>query len=144
MTFKAINWTPNEMVGERKMDAMTDNAEWLYNNTPRGIYTLPGGLRRVEGVKIAAGRVIIAKRMKSDSATAAVRFGNFFATRCEPIITTGIVAEHQTRIFCVINGLGQLQPDHRGFNVQVNINAGQKKNDKISQSFYVAWQALGY
>lgn len=144
MSFKAINWVPNEVIGERKFDQMTDNAEWLYNNTPRAVYTLPGGLRRAEGVKIASGRVIIAKQVKRDSATTTVRFGNFFTVRCEPIITTGIVAEHQTRIFCVINGIGRLQPDHRGFNVGVNIAAERAKNDKISRSFYITWQAMGY
>jgi hypothetical protein len=144
MSFKAINWTPNELMGETKTDQLADNAEWLYQNTPRAIYTLPGGLRRVEGVKIASGRVLIAKRTKADSATASVRFGNFFSTRCQPIITTGIVAEHQTKIFATISGIGMLQPDHRGFSVGVNIAAESKKNDKIARSFYVTWQAMGY
>lgn len=143
MSFKAVNWTPNEMLGERKTDQMGDNADWLYRNTPRATYTLPGGLTRTEGVKIAAGRVIIGQRNK-DSADATVRFGNFFSVRCEPIITTGIVSESQTRIFCVISGIGRLQPDNRGFNAAVNIAAEKKENDKISRSFYVTWQAVGY
>ena len=142
MSFKATNWTPNEMIGEAKMDQMTQSADWLYNNTPRAVYTLPGGLRRAQGVKIASGRVLI-RKSKKDSATATVRFGNFFSTRCEPIITTGIVS-NRVKTFCVINGLGnKLQPDHRGFNVGVNIAADAKKNDKI-RSFYVTWQAMGY
>lgn len=144
MSFKAVNWTPNEMIGEAKSDQVAANADWLYRNTPRAIYTLPGGLRRSEGVKIAAGRVIIGRRPKSDSATATVRFGNFFSSRCEPIITTGVIAEHQTKIFCVVNGIGRLNPDNQGFNVEVNIAAGVKKNDNIARSFYVAWQAMGY
>lgn len=143
MSFKAINWTPNEMVGERKMDTLADNTEWLYRNTPRAIYTLPGGLRRVEGVKIASGRVIITKRNR-DSATVEVRFGNYFSTRCEPNITTGVVSAAQPRIFCVVNGIGRLIPDHRGFQVGVNVAAGQKKNDKITRTMYVGWQAMGY
>lgn len=145
MSFKAINWTPNEVISERKMDQVADNSQWLYNNTPRAIYTLPGGLRRTEGIKIAAGRVVVAKRMKSDLATVTVRFGNFFSTRCEPIITTGIVSARQPRIFCVINGIGgKLQPDHRGFNARINIMAEKKKNDKIVRSFHISWQAMGY
>jgi len=144
MTFRAINWTPNELLGESKTDQMADNAEWLFTHTPRAIYTLPGGLTRTEGVKIASGRVIIAKRMKSDSANANVKFGNFFTNNCEPNITTGIVSEHQTKIFATINGIGgSLLPDNRGFSVGVNIAAGKKK-DKIAHSFYVTWQAMGY
>lgn len=144
MSFKAVNWTPNELLAEAKTDQLGDNGEWLYVNTPRAIYTLPGGLRRVDGVRIASGRVFIAKKDKSDSDTATVRFGNFFTARCDPIITTGIVSEHQRKIFCVVSGIGQLQPDNRGFQVGVNIAAESKKKDVIAHSFYVSWQAMGY
>lgn len=144
-SFRAINWSPNELLGESKTEQMADNAEWLYQNTPRALYTLPGGIKRVEGTKIAAGRAIITKtKKKSDSQTTVVRFGNFFSSRCEPIITTGIVSERQTRIFCVVSGIGRLQPDYSGFNISVNIAAETKKNDRIASSFYVAWQAMGY
>lgn len=141
--FVATNWTPIEMIGERKMQTLADNAEWLYRNTPRGTYTLPGGIVRTEGIKIASGRIVIPKQAK-DSATASVRFGNFFSSRCEPLVTTGIVSAHQPRIFATLRGLGQLLPDHRGFQVGVNIAAGSKKNDKIAHTFYVTWQAMGY
>lgn len=143
MSFKAVNWTPNELVGERKTDQMAENADWLFRNTPRALYTLPGGLTRTEGVKVAAGRVIIGKK-DGDNANATVRFGNFFSVRCEPIVTNGIVSETQTRIFATISGIGRLQPDNRGFNVGVNIAADKKANDKITRSFYVTWQAMGY
>jgi hypothetical protein len=144
MSFKAVNWTPNELLAEAKTDQMGDNADYLFTNTPRAIYTLPGGLRRAQGVKIASGRVLIAKDTKSDSASATVRFGNFFTALCDPIITTGIVSEGQAKIFCVINGIGQLQPDNTGFQVGVNIAAESKKKDNIRHSFYIAWQAMGY
>jgi len=141
--FRAVNWSPNELVGEDKMTQISANMNWLRDNTPRVVYTLPSGLRRVEGVRIASGRIMIAAR-KSDDATATVRFSNFFSSRCQPNITTGIVATGQVRIFCVTHGIGQLQPDDRGFQVVVNIAAENKKTDKIAKSFYVHWQAMGY
>lgn len=141
--FRAINWSPNELIGEDKMDQMAANMNWLRDNTPRAVYTLPSGVRRVEGLRMAAGRVLISAR-KSDSATASVRFGNFFSARCQPIITTGIVATQQEKIFCIVNGFGELHPDHRGFEVQVNVAADLDKNDFIKRSFYVTWQAMGY
>jgi hypothetical protein len=144
MTFKAVNWTPNELVGEAKMDTLVANADWLYKNTPRTLYTLPGGIRRVEGIKIAAGRIIIYKDKTTDTATVEVRFGNYFSSRCEPIITTGIISEGQPRIFCVYNGIGQTFPDHRGFQATINIAAGTAANDNIARSFAVSWQAMGY
>lgn len=144
MSFKAVNWSPNEILGAAKTDQMSNNAEWLYNRTPRSLYTLPGGLRREQGVRIVAGRVQIAQRLKTDTASVRVRFGNYFSTRCQPLITTGIVSGHQPRIHAVINGIGQLQPDHRGFNVQVNINADKKKNDHIARAFWINYMAIGY
>lgn len=143
MSFRAINWTPNEMVGERKMDQLAENSDWLYQNTPRAIYTLPGGIRRPEGVKLASGRIVIGKS-NDVTVTASVRFGNYFSTQCEPLITTGIVNEGQPRIFCVYSGLNRMLPDHRGFEVKVHIAAGKDENKKISKTFYVAWQAMGY
>jgi len=143
MTFKAVNWTPSEMIGERKMDTLADNADYLYKNTPRSIYTLPGGIRRVEGLKLATGRAIITKRNRDD-AVVEVRFGNYFSSYCEPNITTGVISASQPRVFCTINGIGRLIPDSRGFQVGVNIAANNKKKDKIVKTMYVAWSAMGY
>ena len=126
------------------MDQLANNVQWLFENTPRAMYTLPSGLRRVEGVRMSAGRVLIPRRTKSDTASATVRFGNFFSSSCEPIITTGIVTTHQRKIFVIINGIGRLNPDHTGFQVEVEVAAEGKKKDKIANSFYVTWQALGY
>lgn len=141
--FKATNWSPNEVISEPKMDTMTENAEFLFRNTPRAIYTLPG-IARVEGVKEASGRIYIAKSSR-DYASVGVRFGNYFSNGCQPIITTGIYSEGNSRaIFYVVRGMGKLIPDHEGFQVDVNIAATYKKNDKIAKGFYVTWKATGY
>lgn len=141
--FRAVSWAPSELIGEDKMDQLAYNVNYLRDHKVGGLYTLPGGARREEGVRIAAGRVRIG-RSKDDSSSAGVRFGRFFSTGCEPIITTGIVAEGQRKIFCILNGYGRLQPDHRGFQVHVNVMADAKRNDKIASAFYISWQALGY
>lgn len=143
MAYKAINWTPSEKIGEGKMDQMATNAEWLFTNTPRAFYTLPGGVSREQGVKMSAGRIVIGTS-DTDTATATVRFGNFFSTSCEPLITTGVVSSGHYRVFCVHHGIGRLHPDHRGFTVKVNIAAENDKRDKILRSFFIAWQAMGY
>lgn len=142
MAFKAINWTPSEKIGESKMDQMATNAEWLFTHTPRAIYTV-SGITREQGVKMSAGRILIGAN-ESDTATATVRFGNFFSTSCEPLITTGVVSSGHFRVFCVHHGIGRLHPDHRGFTVKVNIAAENEKRDRIIRSFYVAWQAMGF
>ena len=142
--FRAVNWSPNELIGEDKMDQVSNNINWLRDNTPRVIYTLPSGVQRVEGIRIASGRVLIGAR-KSEDANAEVRFGNFFSNQCQPNITTGIVSAHTRRLFAVIRGIGQLQPDNRGFEVLVRAANETKKQDaSIVYNFYVSWHAMGY
>jgi hypothetical protein len=140
--FKALNWSPNEMLGESKIDAMTDNSEFLFANTPRALYTLPG-VARVEGVRLCSGRALITARA-SDSAGVTVSFGNYFSNGCQPIITTGVNIEGTVQIHCVFHGIGMLIPDHTGFQIEVNVDTPTKATDKIARSFYVSWQALGY
>lgn len=142
--FRAVNWTPNEQIGEPKMDLINENAEWLFYNTPRAIFTQPGGIRRVEGVRIASGRIIVPKNKASDSGTEEVRFGNFFTQRCEPNITLGLVSKTQPRIFYTMSGIGKMLPDSRGFQVHVNVDALQKKNDKLLNNIYISFIAMGY
>lgn len=145
MAYQAINWTPSEKIGEAKMDQMATNAEWLFANTPRAFYTSPGGITREQGVRMSAGRVIFGPTDKNvDTATAQVRFNNFFSVTSEPVITTGVISNGHYRVFCVHYGIGRLHPDHRGFNIKVNIAAENKNKDHIIKSFFVAWQAMGY
>lgn len=140
--FKAITWSPNELIGEPKMDTLVSNSEFLFYNTPRALYTLPG-ITRVEGVKLASGRGIITARAE-DTAGLTISFGNFFSSGCEPIITTGIVAEGETAIFCVINGISTATPDNTGFQVEVNVATTNAAVDRFVRNVYINWMAMGY
>jgi hypothetical protein len=140
--FKVVNWTPNEVVGEEKMEQMNTNMVWLRDNTPRAIYTLPSGFRRDTGLRIAAGRTNFAAR-RSDTARSTVYFNNLFVEGCQPIITTGLISNKQVNVVHAISGIGQLHPDARGFEINVAVNASKKKHDKI-KGFYVSWIAMGY
>jgi hypothetical protein len=141
--YRPINWSPNEVVGEEKMDIFTSNLDYLYKNTPRAVYTI-AGLTRVEGVRIASGRVNVAAA-SSDTANYQVRFGNFFSTGCQPNITTGLVSTGtQLQVFCTLSGIGQVLPDSTGFNVTVNIASPNKSTDTIRNTVYVMWEAMGY
>lgn len=143
MAFKAINWSPNEVIGETKMDQLSTNLDWLFRNTPRAVYTY-GGIRRSEGVKLMGGRILIPKDTKRDTASKQVSFGNFFTVNSTPLVTTGIVSDNQGRIFCTLSGIGRMLPNHTGFIARVNINALAKRNDKITKSFYIDYSAMGY
>jgi hypothetical protein len=140
--FIAVSWSPNEVIGDDKMNTIANNTQWLYEYTPRVLYT-DGPLSRAEGIKIASGKVRFNKR-KSDTASERVDFGNFFSTRCQPNIATGNYSNNQRKIFTAISGIGQELPDHRGFNIGVEIAATSDKNDQIVDRFWVSWIAMGY
>lgn len=123
------------------MDQLASNTQWLFDNMPRARYTAHG-VRQNEGVKIAAGLCLIPA---SDMARAnrEVTFGDFFSVGCQPVVTTGIVAT-QRRIHATIDGIGQLHPDHRGFQVHIYMDIPNEENNFIARNFYVSWHAIGY
>jgi hypothetical protein len=141
--YRPINWAPNEIITEDKMDQMANNVQWIKENKPDALYTLPGGTKRYTGVKIAGGRVMIPPHPKTDTATATIRFGDFFTNRCQPIITTGILSNH-IMTFCITNGINGLIPDNTGFEIHAKYFSDGKKKSTIGKSFYIQWQALGY
>jgi len=141
--FKPITWAPNEVVSESKMDQFANNIQWLKENKMDGLYTLPGGTKRYAGVKVCGGRALIPPAPKSDTQKVTVRFANFFTSRCQPIVTTGVMSNH-IRTFCVINGINGLIPDNTGFEIQVVNFTEAKKKANITKSFYVNWIAVGY
>lgn len=142
--FKPISWSPTEIITEEKMDQYANNVQWVKENKPDALYTLPGGTKRYTQVKVCAGRVIIPPDAKSDTATVRVNFPNFFSSKCQPLVTTGIVSNF-TRTFCTINGINSLIPDDTGFEVQVmKFSGNSKEKTNINKSFYVNWIAVGY
>lgn len=143
MAYRAISWNPNEVLAGSKMDTLTNNMDYLYNYTPRAQYTLPSGLNRVEGVRLVSGRATIGPQ-KSDNGAVTVNFANAFSTGCQPIIVATPVTNKFTKIFCTIQGIGQIVPDNRGFVGYVNVASEIKSNDKITQTIYLTWMAMGY
>lgn len=140
--YRPISFSPNETLTTDKLNQLTSNMNWLRDNTPRILYTLPSGAKREQSLRVASGRVFFPSS-KSDSANQQVHFGNYFSAGCQPLITTGIVSDQQVRIFCTISGIGSLHPDNTGFKVHVNIAAERDRNDFI-KPFAVAWNAVGY
>lgn len=143
--FKPINWAPNEIITEEKMDQLVNNTQWLKEYKPEALYTLPGaaGTRRDTGIKIVGGRAIVPPNPKNNTSKVAVRFGEFFTPRTQPIITTGYVAAHR-QTFVVINGINSLIPDATGFEVEIVWHAQTKKKVTVSKTSYMNWIALGF
>lgn len=140
--FRAVSWAPNDLISEDKMDQMAANMNWLRDNTPRAHYRAHG-VNKKDQIKIAAGLALITAR-KQPYASRRVSFGNFFSPNSRPIVTTGVISAKQRRIHVTVDGIGQLHPDHTGFDVHIRIDANTKKNMRVLRNFYVSWQAMGW
>lgn len=121
------------------MAQLANNSQWLFENTPRMNYNAYG-VKRATGVKIAAG-IQIFGASKVAYQTRPVYFNNFFSAASHPVVTTGVIG-YQRRIFVIMNGLGTLHPDQRGF--QITIEAESASANKIERSMYVSWTAIGF
>lgn len=141
--FRAVNFQPNQLLDEALLDQLASNQTYLYEMTPRAIWT-GGSARRQEGVKLISGRATIgAIRRNYNGAT--IGFGNFFSASCTPNITATPVSTAQRRYFTTINGIGKLYPDNRGFQVWCFLDAQTpKKQNKITKAFYISWIAMGF
>jgi hypothetical protein len=141
LPYRAFTFQPYELVTDDMMNQVSANVQWLYENSPRVLYT-SGRLKRKEGVRICSGKVAFQKQ-KDDQAQVTVHFSDFFSRFCEPNITLGLLSQGENKIFVSHSGINSLIPNHTGFRIRVEV-AAEKKRDKIAKQFYVSWQAMGH
>lgn len=142
-SWSAVSWQPSEVITDDKMNQDSSNVQWVKDNTPRATWNGPDGGRRAQGVVIVGGIAIVTPRA-ANFAGVQINFGASFGTGCKPVITTGIVNNFQTKVFCRVVGIGRTQPDHNGFEARVQVSANDKENDKIADNIYVHYMAMGY
>lgn len=142
-SWNPVSWQPNEVITDEKMQQLSDNVQYLKDNTPRAVYATDDGMKRANGVVIIGGITLITPR-QADNAMVRVNFGSTFASGCNPIITTGMINNFQTQVFTRLTGIGRARPDHTGFEAHVKVLAEKDKNDKISNNIYIHYTALGY
>jgi hypothetical protein len=134
--YKPVSWSEDELITPDKMSQITNNSQWLYENTPRVSYNA-FKVNRATGIKIACGLMVMGS-VKSLTHTKSVYFGNFFSAASHPIVTTGLTTTGLRKIFTTISGIGVLHPDQRGFQITC------EGMSNLERSFYVTWQAMGF
>jgi hypothetical protein len=144
LPYSPITWVDNDPTYTEKLKAMTNNDQWLFENSPRMLYNA-FGVKRTSQVKIASG-VLVFPPMAAMSAGKKVYFGNFFTAGCRPVITTGMVYGNEYRIHVGMRGVDYTQfPDHRGFHVQISMDHSTvQKYNRLTRSCYLQWIACGY
>lgn len=140
--YKPISWYDNDPLFTDKLNAMTNNDQWLFENSA-SMYYNAYSLKRTTGIKIACGMTLIPSA-KSSWASALVYFGDFFSAGCHPVIVTGLVHQWEIRIHHGVRGIGTMHPDQRGFTISVSTDIPTATSNYISKFFYVSWIAMGY
>jgi hypothetical protein len=142
--YKALEFAKNDVITKDDVDQMQTNLQYIKDNTPRGRFIGPRKIHNSLNVLIA-GRTPIRKNTKSRSAYVKVEFpARAFDPGCRPAITTGIVSDQTSKIFCVVNGPGGTDyPTATGFDISVVVSKDSAQNS-IIRDFWVDWHAYGY
>lgn len=141
--YKPTSWALGEQISKEKLNQMTSNDQYLFENQPNAFYNAHG-IKKTTGLKIMAGMVFI-KSGKGKHYTAECYFGNFFSVGCMPVIVTGQTIQKQSRIHCITRGVqGSYWPDHRGFTAVVDSDELTTKTNYFHYGVWVNYIAVGY
>lgn len=140
--YKAVSWG-EEPTSVDKLNQMTNNDQWLYENTPRMKYS-GYSLTKTSGLKILATYSLI-PFTTNRSASRGLYFGSFFSTGCQPIVVAQPVpGGAQRRFFIAVTGIGRGVPDHTGAMLHLTASELNPKTDRIANSVYVHCIAIGW
>jgi hypothetical protein len=140
--YKPVSWTEEPMSVD-KLNQMTNNDQWLFENTPRMRYSAYS-LTKPSGLKILSTYAFIPRTLNR-TLSRNVYFGSFFSVGCQPILAVSPVSTGtQRRFFTAVNGIGRAVPDHTGATITLTASELNPKNDKILHSVYVHVIAVGW
>lgn len=151
--FVAISWEPHEVITKPQMDQTNANAQWILDNTPRGVYVPETGNPHDANIVIVSGRTNIPRNKYAQNAQATVKFGSTFSPNYPVHITTGVMSSQRKEVFRNVRGIdNSLSPDHRGFIAQIIVKdiatrpakvRGKAQKDKPDRAILIAWMATG-
>lgn len=142
LPYKAVSWG-DEYLSTEKLNQMTSNDQWLYENMPKMNFNTYG-VKKTTGVKVMAA-ICIVPASTASSSSATFNFGTFFSPGCKPVITTGVQITQNTRWrnHAVIAGLSSYTPDHRGMKISLLANELSAAYNSI-RTTYVHFIAVGW
>ena len=142
--YKAISFSPGEILTRTKLNQMTNNEQWLYENRIQGKYSAHG-LNRTAGVKMAAGIATFATTTTGGRAVA-VNFGGFFSVGCNPIVVCTPTGGGSGRLHNAITSQsGTGFPNYQGFTIHMLPDYGLGPSTyRIYMTVYGAWIAIGW
>lgn len=142
--FVPVSWQPNESIGKDKLDQMTENDKYLFENTANMTYRSLGNARTTTSLKLIAGVVSIGPG-KTQSGAVNVRYAGEFNTGVTPIVTTGLVVTNANDHFSLltIRGIGTSLPNDSGFQFRWETRKDVAAQRKRYGTVYCNYMAMG-
>jgi hypothetical protein len=104
----------DEPIFTDKLNQMTNNDQWLFENSPRMYYS-GYGVKKPNGIKIM-GSVLTLAGSKTKAQYGTYNFGTFFSSGCLPIVATSVNPQSGYAGFSLaIRGISSNVIDNRGF-----------------------------
>lgn len=139
--YQSVSWTDNEPIFTSKLNAMANNDQWLFENTPRMLYTAYNS-KLTQSLKIACG-IILCEPSSTGIQNHTVQFGSFFAQSCKPVVVTGLQHQGEVRLHWGVKGIGTTYVDNRGFEILGGADVTGKWT-RMTKRFWIHWIAMGY
>lgn len=145
--YKNVSWSTADTASKEKLNQMTNNDQWLFENMPKAIYSV-GSIKRQAGVKILSGKGVYAPQT-TDWAIVEVGFGNVFSPGCQPVVVCTVASYWSHRKYATICGFdGTEIIDHRGFKAVIGSYEGTVRGNAawsvLNVGGHVNWIAIGY
>ncbi len=140
--YRPISWNNDEPLFTDKLNQMTSNDQWLFENAPRAYYNAYN-VKKTSGIKIAAGLAGFNPN-GTPREHHIVNFGTFFTPGARPIIATSLGHDGEVRLHYGIKGIGTKFPDHRGFEFLGSVDHYNQKLNKMQRRYYLHWIAISY
>lgn len=140
--YKSVSWQDNEPIFTNKLNTMAANDQWLYENSPRMLYSA-GALKRSQGVKLASG-ILLCNPNSYGVQQHVVYFGSFFSEACSPQVFVQLVHQGEVRITFGVKGIGQTSIDHRGFEILGGAINHSPTWKAMTKQFWLNWLAVGW
>lgn len=139
--YRPVSWSDNEPVFTSKLNQMTSNDQWLFENSATMLFDAYG-VNRAQGIKMACG-VLTCAPSPSGIQQHTVYFPAFFTNGCNPVLVTELVHQGEVRFHWGTKGIGTRFPDHRGFEILggSDVTGGWTR---MTKTFYIPWIAMGY
>lgn len=139
--YRAVSWEPSDLITRENLGQMSNNDQFILDNTPRAWYTAYGH-NQTEGLRIVAGTILFTPSAEPVQ-TKRVHFGSQFTDGSRPVITQSTYTRNN-RVHHSITGLSGLIPDDTGFEITLRMDYPDPADNKFNANMYVAYIALGY